>query len=344
MEEAGVRRPAPGSVVASSYARKRQTELTLGQLVTELDLALDEAERLDAPEHSTDVRLLGSFLVRAQGMLDLYPNRFSRRKTAFLADVLAKHPGISMELIRGGTFVDFGCGGINPLSGLAVLVAAGASRCCGIDLDPLQEELALPGLARTVMDLIAEPKTFLPEGLVTGEDVRRRFLGLDLLALEKADPEALNGGPLEYRNGSADATGLETASVDCVTSNSFLEHVPDPDAVIREMARITRHGGIGWHGIDGVDHRSYGQGVGPLDFLAVSSSEPLVFGCNRIRPLEFLGRFEAHGFEVLQCSIIRRVEIRPEERARMLEPWRSMPIEELESVGIRIALRRHGSS
>lgn len=43
--------------------------------------------------------------------------------------------------------------------------------------------------------------------------------------------------------GHADATGLDTASVDAVVSLAGLHHAPDLDAVFRELRRILRTGG-----------------------------------------------------------------------------------------------------
>ncbi|MCR9245418.1 MAG: class I SAM-dependent methyltransferase [bacterium] len=318
----------------------RQTDLRLGDLAEELLLALEEAGDLWTPECSGDVRLLGTMCARIESRLDIHPNRFSRQKTSMLARILSKHPAITWERFLGGTFVDLGSGGLNPLASMVVLLAAGAGRCYCIDLDELDTEVALRGLARTAMELIAEPATYLPRGLVTGEQVRENLAGLDVLRLERGELAALNGFPLEFRNCSADATGLLTASVDGITSNSFLEHVPDPDAIVAEMARISKSGAIGWHGIDGVDHRSYAQAVGPLDFLRVESSEPLVYQCNRVRPLEFVNRFEEHGFEVLEQEVVRTVGVTNADRARMAEPWRSMPKEHLEVVGLRLSTRR----
>ncbi|MFN9703698.1 MAG: methyltransferase domain-containing protein, partial [Planctomycetota bacterium] len=47
--------------------------------------------------------------------------------------------------------------------------------------------------------------------------------------------------------------------VDACTSVSFLEPVADVDAVLAELARVVRPGGIVVHAIDGVDHASYGD-------------------------------------------------------------------------------------
>ena len=53
-----------------------------------------------------------------------------------------------------------------------------------------------------------------------------------------------------YRGNSADVYGdgaaipLATASVDSVLCTEVLEHVPDPDAVVREIARVLKPGGV----------------------------------------------------------------------------------------------------
>ena len=328
---------SPGSVQSSSVGRR--TKLTIPELVNELQAAVGEYG--DLTKSNYEGRLLGTLWANLDAVLDIHPNRFSRVKAKQLSRMVAAHPEMSVEVLQGGTFVDFGCGGLNPFSGMLVMLAAGAARCIGIDLDQLNETLALRAAAKTAMELIAEPLLYLEPYPVTGEQVRKNLDGLDICGLVRGKVDALKGFPLEYRNTSADATGVESASVGCTTSNSFLEHVPDPDAVIEEIARISKPGAIGVHAIDGVDHRSYpSRTIGPLDFLTVDSKEPIVFGCNRVRPLDFIERFERHGFEVLKCLVTREEPVSERVRSKMVEPYRSMSLETLAALGVRLSIRK----
>ena len=49
-------------------------------------------------------------------------------------------------------------------------------------------------------------------------------------------------------------TTLPAASVDLIFSNSVLEHLRDPEAVMNESARILKSGGLMIHHVDFRDH------------------------------------------------------------------------------------------
>lgn len=51
-----------------------------------------------------------------------------------------------------------------------------------------------------------------------------------------------------------DTGGLRSGSIDCILSNSVLEHVDDLDALVIEMRRVLRPGGIMLHMVDYRDH------------------------------------------------------------------------------------------
>ena len=51
-----------------------------------------------------------------------------------------------------------------------------------------------------------------------------------------------------------EAASLETGSVDCVLSNSVLEHVAEPERLARELARVLAPGGFMLHVVDYRDH------------------------------------------------------------------------------------------
>jgi SAM-dependent methyltransferase len=145
---------------------------------------------------------------------------------------------------------------------------------------------------------------------------------------------------LTLRHEPAERLGLDTGTVDYVCSTAFLEHVPDPAAVVAETARVTRRGGVGVHLIDGTDHWRYGDPTHhPLDFLRTATSAPLVHGSNRVRPLDYLPLFAAHGFEVVHCDVIS-TPLADGFQATLAEPFRSMPLATLEAGGAYVYVRR----
>jgi SAM-dependent methyltransferase len=65
---------------------------------------------------------------------------------------------------------------------------------------------------------------------------------------------SLDSDLLVYRQADGAALPLADASVDLSYSNAVLEHVHQPEAVARELARVTRRGGDSVHEIDFKDH------------------------------------------------------------------------------------------
>ena len=87
-----------------------------------------------------------------------------------------------------------------------------------------------------VLDLLAERVG--PTGRVVGIDREKRYLEI---ARQELDARGLDGVELV----AADATGtdLAPASFDLVHERLVLNNVPQPDAVVAEMVRLTRPGG-----------------------------------------------------------------------------------------------------
>jgi SAM-dependent methyltransferase len=87
-----------------------------------------------------------------------------------------------------------------------------------------------------VLDLLAE--RIGASGDVVGLDREARYLAI---ARRELDVRGL--GAVELREGDATATDLPGASFDLVHERLVLNNVPEPEAVIAEMVRLTRPGG-----------------------------------------------------------------------------------------------------
>lgn len=84
---------------------------------------------------------------------------------------------------------------------------------------------------------------------------------------------------------------------DLITSVSVLEHVMQPDDVVRRTAELLKDDGHILHGVDLRDHRDFGD---PLRFLTMSAADyARVNTENRLRLSDWLVLFDRHGFEVI---------------------------------------------
>lgn len=77
----------------------------------------------------------------------------------------------------------------------------------------------------------------------------RRILGMDRQFLQSlyAILPAARDVTVEFVRCDATQTGFKEADFDVTLSNSVLEHIPDPEALTKEMIRITRPGGVYSH-------------------------------------------------------------------------------------------------
>ena len=83
--------------------------------------------------------------------------------------------------------------------------------------------------------------SLLPEHLrVSGIDREPRWVAA---ATERAERRGL-AGRFDYRQGDAQRLPFPDAAFDLVTCQTLLIHMPDPAAVIAEMKRVTRPGGL----------------------------------------------------------------------------------------------------
>ncbi|WP_157786169.1 methyltransferase domain-containing protein [Dyella japonica] len=105
----------------------------------------------------------------------------------------------------------------------------------------------------------------------------------------------------------ASHTTLPAHELDCVFSNSVLEHVlPDAvDAIFREAMRILVPGGIMFHSVNCGDHYAYvDHSINQLNYLKYSDRQwrhwdNAFLYQNRLRAYEFVDRAVAAGFDIV---------------------------------------------
>ena len=274
------------------------------------------------------------------GQIDVHENRFSNRRledyfATFFSSLKVKPP------ISNASFLDVGSGSHNPLAFGMLFVLLGARRAFAADLQPIQDERrAALALARIADILLTDPARIVRDFVVSPEEIRNHLQGFDLPALRTGNIGGVDSSRLRLLVGSASQFPLEDGSIDVITSNSFFEHLEDPDEIIREMARVTAPGGFGIHNIDGADHAIYTEpDIHPLRFLC-SADPGMVNGSNRIRPLEFPKWFEKHGFSVQEVIPLNTISVDTDLRKQFAPRWRKMPDEILQTIRGVLVVRR----
>ena len=198
--------------------------------------------------------------------------------------------------LREATFYEFGAGWdlIVPLA----FYAFGVERQILVDIrNLLRLELVndtIEKLQRMALDLglLRKPERYIERG--SQRAIRaslKNYYGIDHRA------------PCDARH-----TGLETGSIDCITSTNTLEHIPPQDiqAALRECHRLLRDGGLMSFRIDYRDHYSYfDSGISVYNFLQYSDKvwalfNPPLHYQNRFRHRDYLELFQAAGFEVVE--------------------------------------------
>lgn len=318
-------------------------EVPTSQLITELLQRLDHREAASSrSDLERDLSLLDALHDRTGEITEVAENR---RSATHLGSVF-RYLGVCCKRfrirMRKGVHVDIGCGSINPYARMFTHLMLGAKRGHCIDLDPLTDErTAIRSLARLATAALLTPRRLFLDHPIDARRVLRNLAGFDLAGLERGDAGAIDRRRLAFHQRPIEDCGLKAGSVDLVVSNSVFEHLPDVDAVLAELARITRRGGHGVHGIDTVDHRWYGDpNLHPYEFLTIDSQERIVHGCNRLRLFEYRPLFERHGFEILDHHLVQKIDIPAAFRERMQEPWRSQPDEWLEHTWAYVLVRK----
>jgi SAM-dependent methyltransferase len=125
---------------------------------------------------------------------------------------------------------------------------------------------------------------------------------------------SFGGGRVRFLPDSAANIDLPNDSAGLIVSENVLQGLPEPEAVVAEMARVLEPGGGMYHKIDLRDH--YSQF--PLQFLCYSdyvwshvlTSRQLHKGyLNRLRLPEWVDLFEAYELQVETQVVMRDIEL-----------------------------------
>ncbi len=177
-----------------------------------------------------------------------------------------------------------------------------------------------PELVRDCADNLARHVSLIADACGVPEDeVRERQQQLAARLRGSDEVGAATDGVVVY-DAPADAsrTSLPAQQLDCVFSNSVLEHVlPDAvDAIYREALRILAPGGVMFHSVNCGDHYAYvDRNINQLNYLRYSDREwrrwdnDFLYQ-NRMRAFEFVERAIAQGFDIVlntECAREKRL-------------------------------------
>ncbi|MCA1750025.1 MAG: class I SAM-dependent methyltransferase, partial [Sphingomonadales bacterium] len=196
----------------------------------------------------------------------------------------------------------------------------------------------------SMYDILLELNRFPQRFLLPGADKKSFRARVKPIAARRFANRDFKGGIAELQGKVdyriAELTSLEVADGELgfVVSIATLEHVADPATIYRWLFRKSRPTGGQFHYIDLCDHRAYGSDskFDAWSFLTEENASPNV---NRLRAHEHLELIRQAGFEVVREERVTN-DIPPATRERLIAPWRSLPKEELETVGLRLLLRR----
>jgi len=184
------------------------------------------------------------------------------------------------------------------------------------------------------------------------DELRRRFPDANAAPFDLClEFQGHPSGSVSQLACPAEKIALPDASVDFTFSCAVLEHVSDAALSARELARITRPGGMAVHQVDFRDHRDFSR---PLEYLLLGCDEfgKLFDSChaecgNRIRPAELSRFLTEAGFGILrmhgncQPEPAYLADFLPRLRAAVDSEYRDLPEEELRESGALVIARRN---
>ena len=244
------------------------------------------------------------------------------------------------DLPRGG-FVELGCGAHDPIGLSTYFYLNGFEPACGVDLlEPRVPEFS----ALSMYDILANMKLFPQRYCWRGTQPADLAARIDSIDVERFELGDFAGG-LASMDGKVRLIAedllecdLRPGSLALLCSFAVLEHVSDLSGIFDRCFELLVPGGITYHFIDMADHRSYrGDGAfGPFSFLFESQAPA---NMNRLRAPQFAAAAAAAGFEVLVDRRIAGI-MSEEERARLVPPFSSMPIDDVIIAKQHLILRK----
>jgi hypothetical protein len=239
------------------------------------------------------------------------------------------------------TFVDFGCGGHDPIALSTIMYGAGFQRALAND----QRVARSPTYsALSLLEILAflrlRPDKYIPDDIDANRFLER-LTGFDLDALTEGnfdDGIAPMQGLIDYSVCDIVDADIAEREASLIVSYAVFEHVMDVPEVLRFLHSRTEPGGVGFHYIDLRDHRAY-RGTGEYNEFSFLCEDTGPVNLNRLRRSELTSAFTAAGFDILHVDSARQPfseKMRPNLTPRFA--WLAQ--DDLETVAVTLTVRR----
>jgi SAM-dependent methyltransferase len=252
-----------------------------------------------------------------------------------------KHELRFLPSLPAGGMLDLGCGTHDPLGVAAYFYLNGfePAYCC--DLSPPRNPYFS---ALSMYDIMANVRAFPLRYRFRSakiSEILQRWKAFDIETFEKGDFAAgvsSAGSNLQYHVGDIREFPIAPESLSLVASSAVFEHVDDVDGVLAWLFERTAPGGVHYHFIDLVDHRSY-EAHSHYNVFSMLTEPTAPPGVNRLRASQHLEAFAKAGFEVLRV-MRETAAVPPDIRARLQPPWRDLAEEDIKTMKLTLVLRR----
>lgn len=199
------------------------------------------------------------------------------------------------ENIKDKSIVDYGAGTISTLSVAIVLFANGFSSVVACEPLSIEIDYALAGVKQTIQSIHLEPEIMNFSGISNNELITRvsllnfENLEIEMKKLNAELTEVVNLGGIKL---TKNIHALDPNSIDCIFSNSVLEHITNINFELANHFRVLRSNGLSIHTVDFSDHRAIGTNISPCQFYY----DGILHHVNGLRPSEMESLFSLSGF------------------------------------------------
>jgi SAM-dependent methyltransferase len=243
---------------------------------------------------------------------------------------------IGTDRLRGARILDLGCGAFDPLLQAVYLVCNGAGHVVAIDTQPCATpDRAAFAMANLIGEIMLAPDRW-SLGAISPSEIRSRAGRFNVKALRDGNLEkGIKAAPVSYQIGAVQELCVKPGSFDIVLSFSVIEHIMEPEKILRHVANLLKPGAALVGQVDFSDHRQ--QALPGFNFWTFMTNRgPDQPGINELRFSELLQLLASIGLRVTKTTPTRIAM--PEPVFQDLKPrFAAMKRDDLETVATYFA-------